>query len=56
MIDMDIWVKVMEHIAREKYLGKIKDGDVTDEYIQKVKERLQKPAKKSFFKRFLNWL
>lgn len=52
MIDIEIWVRVMAYIAEEKYYGRIKDEDVTKEYILEVKKRLTK--KQSLWKRLFN--
>lgn len=54
MIDTEIWVKVMEHIAKERYSGRLKEENVTEEYILKLKERLSKPPKTTFWRRLLN--
>lgn len=52
-IDTEGWVKVMERIARETYEGKLKRGQLDDEYIVKTYNELNEGISKGYGK---DWL
>lgn len=47
-MDLSDWLKVMEQIAKDKYEGKLKDGDLSDEYIHKTYNELNGAFKNGF--------
>lgn len=53
-VDISEWVKLMEKIARDKYDGKLKDSDLSDEYIQKTYSELSTAAKNGYGKKWLH--